>query len=443
VHRSDPGATPSRAGRSVPDPTTPEPPDPAPDAGPDGETAERSGGRPRHARRSAWTTGRWLLLGLSVVALVAAGAITYNVAAFYHRSDTGGKTLIHEAQRNVTRARTQHLCTASAAAAAAATSTSEAASAVGTSGLNLAGGTTGVGAGGLPAPSALLKAPTIGLVAPVVDGTDDAQLAVAVGRVPASSTLGSPGTVVLAAHDVTWFSQIDGLHAGDTITLVQPCTTYTYRVTDHQVVSAGAPIYQTADSRLVLVTCYPLNALFITSQRYLVDATLVATTSVSGRVAATTTAGTPTIAIPPDLSAQGLLLDQNPTQLGTLTVAGQADPAWQQSSAPLDDQAALLSLYFAGIDAARADRSDWWAAVAPNVPMSTAAAFDDARISHYASPLNTTLNVSGSVLSSASLSGEVELEGGDNPGPYNITMQASVVNGALQITGWTMTPADG
>jgi hypothetical protein len=35
------------------------------------------------------------------------------------------------------------------------------------------------------------------------------------------------------------------------------------------------------------------------------------------------------------------------------------------------------------------------------------------------------------------------LEGGDNPGPYNITMQASVVNGALQITGWTMTPADG
>jgi sortase A len=426
------------------DPTPPETPDPESGAAPEDGSETRSAGRPRHARRSTWTTGRRLLLGLSVLALVAAGAIVYNVADFYHRSDTGGRTLIHEAQGDVTRARTQHLCTASAAAAAASTtSTTGGTGAVGTSGLSLAGGTTGVGTAGLPAPSALMKAPTIGLVAPVVDGTDDAQLAVAVGRVPASSALGRGGTVVLAAHDVTWFSQIDQLHPGDTITLVQPCTTYTYRVTDHQVVSAGAPIYQSAQSRLVLVTCYPLNALFITSQRYLVDANLVATTSVSGRVAATTTAGTPTIAIPPDLSAQGLLLDQNPTQLGTLTVAGQADPAWQQSAAPLDDQAALLSLYFAGIDAARSDRSDWWAAVAPNVPLSMAADFDGARISHYAAPLNTTLNVSGSVLSSASLSGEVVLEGGDNPGPYTITMLASVVNGALQITGWTMTPAGG
>jgi sortase A len=425
----------------MPDPTPPEAPDPEPGAAPDPDSAERSNGGPRHARRSAWTTGRRLLLGLSVLALVAAGAITYNIAAFYHRSDTGGKTLIHEAQRNVTRARTQHLCTASAAAAATSTTTSGGTGAVGTSGLSLAGGTSGVGVGGLPAPSALMKAPTIGLTAPVVDGTDDAQLAVAVGRVPASSALGGPGTVVLAAHDVTWFSQIDRLLPGDTITLVQPCTTFTYQVTDHQIVPAGAPIYQSAQSKLVLVTCYPLNALFITSQRYLVDADLVATTSVSGKVAATTAAGTPTIAIPPDLTAQGLLLDQNPTQLGTLTVAGPADPAWQQSSAPLDDQAALLTLYFAGIDAARSDRTDWWTAVAPTVPLSTAAALHDARISHYASALNTTLNVSGTVLSSASLSGEVVLQGGDNPGSYNITMAASVVNGALQITGWNMTPA--
>jgi sortase A len=424
------------------------PPDPpAPPTGRDTESGSirRQFRGPRHARTRKWTLWRWLLLGLSVLSLVVAGGIAYNIAAFYHRSATGGRTLIHEVRHDVARARTQHQCTSTPSTSVpnSSSSTSVAAGALGTSGLSLAGNTTGVDAGGLPTPSALLKAPSIGLVAPVVDGTGDTELAVAVGRVPASSVIGQPGTVVLAAHDVTWFSKIDKLQKGDTITLVLPCSTLTYHVTDQQVVSAGTPIYQSAQSRLVLVTCYPLNALFLTSQRYLVNANLVATTLESRPVSSPTTAGVPTIAIPQALSAEGLGLDQNPTQLGTLTITGQADADWQQSAAPLDDQAALLTLYFGAIDAARADQAEWWTALAPNVPLSMAAAFDGATISHYVSPLNTSQAVDGSDLTGASLNAQVDIRGGDHPGEYEVSMVASVVNGALEITGWSMTPVDG
>jgi sortase A len=348
-------------------------------------------------------------------------------------------------RRDVAQARAQHQCTTptTTSSPTSSTSTPVGTGAVGTSGLSLAGNTSGVGAGGLPKPSALLEAPSIGLVAPVVNGTDDSDLAVAVGRVPASSAIGQAGTVVLAAHDVTWFSKVDQLHKGNVITLVMPCSTLTYHVTDQQVVSAGTAVYQTSQSRLVLVTCYPLNALFITSQRYLVDADLVSTTLEARKVSTATTAGTPTVPIPPALSAEGLGLDQNPTQLGTLTISGQANPAWQQSAAPLDDQAALLTLYFGAIDAARAGQAQWWTALAPDVPLSKARVFEDATIPHYATALNTTLAVNGSQPTGATLSAQLVLSGGDDPGEYALTMLASVVNGSLEITGWTMTPVSG
>ena len=43
----------------------------------------------------------------------------------------------------------------------------------------------------------------------------------------------------------------------------------------------------------------------------------------------------------------------------------------------------------------------------------------------------------------ATLSAQLVLSGGDDPGEYALTMLASVVNGSLEITGWTMTPVSG
>src|SRR5580658_5709248 len=110
----------------------------------------------------------------------------------------------------------------------------------------------------------LIQAKTIGLTAPVVQGTGDPQLDVAVGHDPSSAWPGPPGTMVLEAHDVTWFSGIDGLHPGDVITYTGECHLFKYQVTSREVVRAGTPVDSTANPTMGLVTCYPLNALFFT-----------------------------------------------------------------------------------------------------------------------------------------------------------------------------------
>ena len=124
-------------------------------------------------------------------------------------------------------------------------------------------------------PYGLLEVPALGMVAPVLQGTDDSVLSDAVGHDPASVWPGQAGTSVLSAHDVTWFSRIGKLKPGNEIRYVTPCRTYTYRVTSHAIVAAGSLVYGSKTARLVLDTCYPLDALFITSTRYLVYADLI------------------------------------------------------------------------------------------------------------------------------------------------------------------------
>ena len=127
--------------------------------------------------------------------------------------------------------------------------------------------------GSSSAPQGLLEAPAIALQAPVLAGVDDNELNVAVGHVPASAWPGQPGTTILAAHDVTYFSAIDHLAIGQRVAFATPCRTYVFVVTGHQIVTSGSPVYSSpSQSLLVLETCYPLNALYITSQRYLVTA---------------------------------------------------------------------------------------------------------------------------------------------------------------------------
>jgi sortase A len=145
----------------------------------------------------------------------------------------------------------------------------------------------------------------------------------AVGHVRASAWPGQPGTGVFAAHYVTWFSGIGRLNRGDKIRYVTPCRTYTYRVTSHRVVRAGYPVYNTAIPTVVLDTCYPLDALYLTNTRYLVYATLATTSPTSPALAAVPSpVARPrpllTVPAPKALAAQGLGLDQNDGPLGIL-----------------------------------------------------------------------------------------------------------------------------
>src|SRR5579875_1863841 len=88
----------------------------------------------------------------------------------------------------------------------------------------------------------VLSLPKLSVSAPVEQGTDDAELNVAVGHADSTPFPGTPGTAVLLAHDVSYFAHIDQLQPGDTIDYRVGCVTHVFNVTGHTVVAAGAPI---------------------------------------------------------------------------------------------------------------------------------------------------------------------------------------------------------
>jgi sortase A len=289
-------------------------------------------------------------------------------------------------------------------------------------------------------PQGLLEVPALGLVAPVLQGTSDAVLDEAVGHVAGSAWPGQPGTSVLSAHDVTWFSGIGALRPGDVVRYVTPCRTYVFRVTEHHIVAAGSPVYTTQASTIVLDTCYPFNALYITSTRYLVYATLTSampTHPLSVSPPPPPPPPVPVVPAPRRLAAQGLGLGTNYAPLGTLTITGSPSSAWRQSSAPIKVHFAVLAAYFGAIRSAEQGERSWWAALAPSVPVSAAAQIWDGELSGYATLLDISIEVYGSDVASATLSTEVRA----GAGTFHLTVREIVRDGKLLVTGFAMRPA--
>jgi LPXTG-site transpeptidase (sortase) family protein len=290
-------------------------------------------------------------------------------------------------------------------------------------------------------PNGLFEASALGLVAPVLQGTGESVLSDAVGHDPASVWPGQQGTSVLAAHDVTWFSRIAQLRPGNKVRYVTPCWTYTYVVTSHAVVAAGSSVYNTGAARLVLDTCYPLDALYITSSRYLVYASLVGSSPTHATAAVPGSWPVPAVPAPAQLAAQGLGLNQNPTPLGTLRLTGSPSRAWAQSSAPFQFEAAALSEYFGITRSAAQDRSAWWADLAPSVPVSAAGGLWGGQISAYDSALLITLRATGNKAASATLAATVTVSGPDGTASDDLTVSETVSHGRLLVTQVGMTPA--
>ena len=276
----------------------------------------------------------------------------------------------------------------------------------------------------------------------MLGGDGDTQLSVAVGHVPGSAWPSQPGTVLLAAHDVTYFSHIDDLTVGQSLSFVTPCATYDYRVTGHQVVKSGTNIYSNPlQNLLVLETCYPLNALYITPDRYLVTGELIDVRRL-GQSASLPTVNTPTVTTPPALSAQGLTLATNPLLLGSLSIQGSPSATWSQSPAPIDEEAAVLTAYFAALRASEQKQPTWWAGVtASSVPFSASLPLHGATVVGMPHQENPVLTVHNNVLTGASLSVIARITGGEAPGAYQIQIQMEVEHGILLITQWKMLPA--
>jgi len=128
-------------------------------------------------------------------------------------------------------------------------------------------------------PLALLQVPQLHLTAPILQGDGDAVLSVAVGHLPDSVMPGQLGLAVLAAHNATWFRNINKLHSGSLIYIATQSGRYEFQVLHAQIVRTGTPVANTRSASVMLETCYPLNALYLTPYRYLVTATLVKQTA--------------------------------------------------------------------------------------------------------------------------------------------------------------------
>jgi len=290
-------------------------------------------------------------------------------------------------------------------------------------------------------PQGLLEIPLLGLTAPVLQGTGDAVLDEAVGHVPASVWPGRSGTSVLAAHDVTWFSRIGQLRPGDELRYVMPCRTFTYRVMSHRVVAAGSPVFNTATARIVLDTCYPLDALYLTGSRYLVYADLIKTGPTSAIPAPPASPSPLIVPAPKALVAEGLGLQQNEAPLGVLSFAGSLSSSWRRTSAPLQTETSVLTAYFGIVRSAEQANQSWWADLAPSLRGSAPADLWGGRITGYHTPLDITLRLRGSRVLGATLTAEVSSAGSRQPGTYNLAVTETVTGDELLVSSFTMQPA--
>jgi sortase A len=287
--------------------------------------------------------------------------------------------------------------------------------------------------------SGILRIPSLNLTAPVEEGTDDAELNVAVGHDPQSVWPGVDGAAVFLAHDVSYFVHLNLLKAGDVITYQTACNTVKFVVSQQQVVAAGSAVANTSNASLVLDTCYPPNALFFTPDRLLIRANEVsaATTGTNlkpGKAIVTQVNSVNYVTpAPAALLAQGLTLEQNEAPMGTMNLVN-ASIAFAQSPGPLNLEAAALQAYFGGLHSGAQNQQAWWAALAPGVPMPPALV--GATVVGHDSPLDVEIDSTGGTPTQVVLRTAVTLSGGSSPGEHNETVVLPVHGTTVTIGSW-------
>lgn len=357
------------------------------------------------------------LIATGTLLVVAAAAFSINAWVFDANTARGGHQLLHQAA--VRQAAAQHtpaVCNSQSQSSQTSSSQSES-------------GAVGV-----------LHSPTIGLTAPVEQGLSDAVLAVAVGHDPASVWPGTRGTAVFAAHDVSYFVNTDRLSTGALLSYATPCVTYEFKVTGHKVVTEGSPVYNTPEPSMVLVTCWPTNALWFTPDRYLVTAIEVKAQRTVVEPAPRANAlsySPPAVRAPLALVSEGLTLATNSIPMGTMTIAGRPTRSWVQSPDPLDVEQSAVEAYIGGLKSAASDNTQWWHLIAGDVPVPPALV--GATVANYQASLDVAITTEGNVPKSVALSTEVNLSGGPSPGVYAMTVNETVRGGSLSVTGWSAT----
>lgn len=104
----------------------------------------------------------------------------------------------------------------------------------------------------------------VNLLAPLYWGDSEKVLKCGVGQYMGSSMPGFGGTILLSAHNCTYFEPLEHLKVGDKIKISTHYGDYEYTVTETKIVSSNykeAYDLEQEGERLILYTCYPFGVL--------------------------------------------------------------------------------------------------------------------------------------------------------------------------------------
>jgi sortase A len=121
-----------------------------------------------------------------------------------------------------------------------------------------------------------IQIPIIGVAAPIIQGDGWEQLKKGVAQHIGSANPGEPGNVVLSAHNDVFgeiFRHLDKLQHGDEIIVYTATHSFTYTITDVQIVSPTKVevMAPTLNSTVTLISCYPY---MVDNKRIVVQASL-------------------------------------------------------------------------------------------------------------------------------------------------------------------------
>jgi len=125
-----------------------------------------------------------------------------------------------------------------------------------------------------PPTLAILRIPRLKLEVPVHDGTTDAVLDLAAGRIEETALPGTPGNVGIAAHRDGFFRVLKDIKEGDALVLDTPVATEQYRVEWIRITTPDdvSVIDPTPGPAVTLVGCYPFYHVGPAPQRFIVRA---------------------------------------------------------------------------------------------------------------------------------------------------------------------------
>jgi sortase A len=125
-----------------------------------------------------------------------------------------------------------------------------------------------------PPTLAILRIPRLELEVPVYDGTSDAVLDLAAGRIEETALPGTAGNVGIAAHRDGFFRVLKDIKEGDALVLDTPAATEQYRVEWIRITipTDVSVIDPTPGSAVTLVGCYPFYHVGSAPQRFIVRA---------------------------------------------------------------------------------------------------------------------------------------------------------------------------